>query len=167
MNIGWLYEKPFRKSNTGFSFTFFICWLYPANTTGYKSQTASAQEELRIAAATSACDTGLLDALNKKFEETNNVKIITTCRGTGKAIAAGELGEADVVMAQSVPDELQAVANGSFVNRRYMMYNYFVIVGPENDPAEIKNASNAPDAFRRIAARQSTFISRGDDSVVS
>lgn len=132
--------------------------------TGYKSQIVPAQEELRIAAATSTCDTGLLDTLNKKFEETNNVKIITTCEGTGKAIAAGQLGEVDVVMAQSIPDELQAVANGSFINRRYMMYNYFVIVGPEGDPAGIKNASNAPDAFRRIAAKQSTFMSRGDDS---
>ncbi|VVB91731.1 PBP superfamily domain protein [uncultured archaeon] len=132
--------------------------------TGNKSHIVPAQKELRIAAATSACDTGLLDTLNKKFEETNNVKIITTCEGTGKAIAAGELGEADVVMAHSVPAELQAVANGNFINRRYMMYNYFVIVGHESDPAEIKNASNAPDAFRRIAAKQSTFISRGDDS---
>jgi tungstate transport system substrate-binding protein len=132
--------------------------------TGYKSQIVPAQKELRIAAATSTCDTGLLDALNKKFEETNNVKIITTCEGTGKAISAGELGEVDVVMAQSVPDELQAVANGSFINRRYIMYNYFVIVGPESDPAGIKNASNAPDAFRRIAAKQSIFISRADDS---
>jgi tungstate transport system substrate-binding protein len=132
--------------------------------TGYKSQIAPAQEELRIAAATSTCDTGLLDTLNKKFEETNNVKIITACKGTGKAIAAGELGEVDVVIAQSIPDELQAVVNGGFINRRYMMCNYFVIVGPESDPAEIKNASNAPDAFRRIATKQSTFISRGNNS---
>jgi tungstate transport system substrate-binding protein len=106
----------------------------------------------------------LLGTLNKKFEETNNVKITTTCEGTGKAIAAGELGEVDVVMAQSIPDELKAVANGSFINRRYMMYNYFVIVGPESDSAGIKNASTAPDAFRRIAAKQSLFISRADDS---
>lgn len=132
--------------------------------TGNKSQIEPGQEELRIAAATSTCDTGLLDTLNKKFEEMYNVKIITICEGTGKAIAAGELGEADVVMAQSIPDELKAIANGSFINRRYMMYNYFVIVGPEGDHAEIKNASNAPDAFRRMAAKQSTFISRGDDS---
>lgn len=87
-----------------------------------------------------------------------------TCEGTGKAIAAGELGKADVVMVHSIPDELKAVANGSFINRRYMMYNYFVIVGPESDPAGIKNASNASDAFRRIATKQSTFISQGDGS---
>ena len=132
--------------------------------TGNKPQIAPTQEELRIAAATSTCDTGLLDTLNKNFEEMNNVKIITTCEGTGKAIAAGELGEVDVVVAQSVPDELKAVANGSFINRRYVMYDYFVIVGPKSDPAGIKNASNAPEVFRKIAVKQSTFISRNDDS---
>lgn len=120
--------------------------------------------ELRLATTTSTCDTGLLDVLNKKFEEANNVKILTICEGTGKAIATGELGAADVVMVHSVPAELRAVANRSFINRTYMMYNYFVIIGPENDPAGIKNATNATDAFRKIAAKQSPFISRGDDS---
>lgn len=121
-------------------------------------------QELRLATTTSTCDTGLLDVLNKKFEEANNVKILTICEGTGKAIATGELGAADVVMVHAVQAELKAVVNGSFINRTYMMYNYFVIIGPENDPARIKNASNATDAFRRIATKPSPFISRGDDS---
>ncbi|MCZ7397635.1 MAG: substrate-binding domain-containing protein, partial [Candidatus Methanoperedens sp.] len=63
-----------------------------------------------------------------------------------------------------VQAELRAVANGSFINRTYMMYNYFVIIGPENDPAGISNASNATDAFGKISARKTDFISRGDDS---
>ena len=121
-------------------------------------------QELRLATTTSTCDTKLLDTLNKKFEDENNVKILTVCEGTGKAIATGELGAVDVVMVHSVPAELKAVANGSFVNRTYMMYNYFVIIGPENDPAGIKNSINAADAFRRIAAKEAPFISRGDDS---
>jgi tungstate transport system substrate-binding protein len=123
-----------------------------------------APQELRLATTTSTCDTGLLDVLDRKFEDTNNVKILTVCEGTGKAIATGELGAADVVMVHAVQAELKAVANGSFINRTYMMYNYFVIIGPENDPAGIKNATNATDAFRRIAAKQAPFISRGDDS---
>ncbi|MCX9012837.1 MAG: substrate-binding domain-containing protein [Candidatus Methanoperedens sp.] len=130
--------------------------------TGNTSRTV--QEELRLATTTSTCDTGLLDILNKKFEEMNNVKVLTICEGTGRAISRGELGEADVVMAHAVPLELKAVANGSLINRRYMMYNYFVIIGPESDPAGIKSAASAPDVFRRIAAKQSPFISRGDDS---
>ncbi len=126
--------------------------------------TASAPQDLRLATTTSTCDTGLLDVLNKKFEEENNVKISTICEGTGKAIATGELGAADVVMVHAVQSELKAVANGSFINRTYMMYNYFVIIGPENDRAGIKNASNATDAFRNIAAKHAPFISRGDES---
>jgi tungstate transport system substrate-binding protein len=90
--------------------------------------------------------------------------MLVVCEGTGKAIATGELGAADVVMVHAVQAELKAVANESFINRTYMMYNYFVIIGPENDPAGIKNATNATDAFRRIAAKQSPFISRGDNS---
>ncbi|SNQ61031.1 substrate-binding domain-containing protein [Candidatus Methanoperedens nitratireducens] len=125
---------------------------------------SSAPQELYLATTTSTCDTGLLDVLNKKFEKENNVKILTVCEGTGKAIATGELGAADVVMVHAVQAELKAVANGSFINRTYMMYNYFVIIGHENDPAGIKNASNATDAFSRIAEKQSPFISRGDDS---
>ncbi len=142
--------------------------MTPSPTQGVTENTttpiSTASQDLRLATTTSTCDTGLLDALNKKFEDENNVKILTVCEGTGKAIATGELGAADVVMVHAVQSELQAVANGSFINRTYMMYNYFVIIGPENDPAGIKNATNATDAFRRIAATQSTFISRGDSS---
>ncbi len=102
--------------------------------------------------------------LNKKFEEEGNVTISVLCKGTGESIATGELGAADVVMVHAVPLELKAVANGSFLNRSYLMYNYFVIIGPQDDPAGIRNASNATDAFRRIAAKQAPFISRGDGS---
>ncbi|VVB96991.1 PBP superfamily domain protein [uncultured archaeon] len=135
----------------------------PGNTT-IPTPTVAAPQKLRLATTTSTCDTGLLDVLNKKFEQENNVEISTLCEGTGKAIATGELGAADVVMVHAVEAELKAVANGSFINRTYMMYNYFVIIGPENDPAGIKNASNASDAFKKIAAKQASFISRGDDS---
>ena len=124
----------------------------------------SVPQKLRLATTTSTCDTGLLDVFNKRFEEENNVEMSTICEGTGKAIATGELGAADVLMVHAVQSELKAVANGSFINRTYMMYNYFVIIGPENDPAGIKNASNATDAFRKIASKQAPFISRGDES---
>ncbi|MFA4955446.1 MAG: substrate-binding domain-containing protein [Candidatus Methanoperedens sp.] len=136
----------------------------PAINTTTLTSTAFSPQEIRLATTTSTCDTGLLDVLNKKFEDENNVKIFTVCEGTGKAIATGELGAADVLMVHAIQAELKAVANGSFINRTYMMYNYFVIVGPENDPAGIRNAGNATDAFRKIAAKQSPFVSRGDNS---
>lgn len=128
------------------------------------TSTISAPQNIRLATTTSTCDTGLLDVFNKKFEEENNVIISTICEGTGKAIATGELGAADVLMVHSVQAELNAVANGSFINRTYIMYNYFVIIGPESDPAGIGNASNATDAFIKIASKQSPFVSRGDNS---
>jgi tungstate transport system substrate-binding protein len=128
------------------------------------ASTKSAPQSMRLATTTSTCDTGLLDVFNKKFEEENNVIISTICEGTGKAIATGELGAADVLMVHSVKAELKAVANGSFINRTYIMYNYFVIIGPQSDPAGIGNASNATDAFIKIAAKQSPFVSRGDNS---
>ncbi|KAB2948335.1 MAG: ABC transporter tungsten-binding protein [Candidatus Methanoperedens nitroreducens] len=135
-----------------------------STTTPVSTISTSAPQKLRLATTTSTCDTGLLDVFNKKFEEENNVEMSTICEGTGKAIATGELGAADVLMVHAVQSELKAVANGSFINRTYMMYNYFVIIGPENDPAGIKNASNATDAFRKIASKQAPFISRGDES---
>lgn len=136
----------------------------PAGNTTTPAPTPLAPHELRLATTTSTCDTKLLDVLNKKFEEENNVKILTVCEGTGKAIATGELGAAEVVLVHAVDSELKAVANGSFINRTYVMYNYFVIIGPVSDPSGIKNAGNASDAFGRIAAEQAPFISRGDDS---
>ena len=122
------------------------------------------QEELHISTTTSTCDTGILDLLNKEFEVVNNVNILTICQGTGKAIATGELGAADVVFVHAPASELKAVDSGSFINRTYVMYNYFVIIGPENDSADIRNATNAVDAFRKIAGIQAAFISRGDES---
>ena len=127
---------------------------------------ASSQKpvELRLSTTTSTCDTGILDTLNRKFEEENNVRLLTICQGTGKAIATGEMGAADVVLVHAPASELKAVESGSFINRTYIMYNYFVIIGPENDPASIRTATNAVDAFGNIAGIQADFISRGDES---
>lgn len=141
------------------------CIQQTPNTTPATVHTPEQQpSELHLSTTTSTCDTGLLDVLNKKFEEMNNAKVLTVCQGTGKAIATGELGAADVVFVHAPPSELRAVANGSFINRTFVMSNYFIILGPEKDPAGIRNATSAADAFKRIAASKTPFISRGDDS---
>ncbi|MBE0520734.1 MAG: substrate-binding domain-containing protein [Candidatus Methanoperedenaceae archaeon] len=124
----------------------------------------NATEELRISTTSSTCDTGILDLLNKEFENANNAKILTVCQGTGKAIATGEMGAADVVFVHAPASELTAVEKGSFINRTYVMYNYFVIIGPGNDPAGIRATENAPEALGMIAGKEQPFISRGDDS---
>ncbi|MDF1558419.1 MAG: substrate-binding domain-containing protein [ANME-2 cluster archaeon] len=126
--------------------------------------TEEVQVEMRLSTTTSTCDTGLLDVLNAQFEAENNVKVLTLCQGTGKAIATGELGAADVLLVHAPSSELAAVERGNFIDRQFVTYNYFVIIGPLSDTANVKNATSAPDAFARVAAAQAPFISRGDDS---
>lgn len=121
-------------------------------------------QELRLSTTTSTCDTGLLDVLNSRFEQENNARVLTIPQGTGKAIATGELGAADVVLVHAPLLEEAAVDRGSFTNRTFVMYNYFVIIGPAADTADVRNATSAVDAFNRIAQSQAAFISRGDDS---
>ncbi|MCL7476380.1 MAG: substrate-binding domain-containing protein [ANME-2 cluster archaeon] len=119
---------------------------------------------MSLSTTTSTCDTGLLDVLNARFEEENNVKVLTLCQGTGKAIATGEMGAADVVLVHAPSSELKAMERGSFIDRQFVMYNYFVIIGPASDPANVTHATSATDAFTRIADAQAPFISRGDNS---
>ena len=84
--------------------------------------------------------------------------------GTGKALKLGEAGDVDVVLVHARSLEDKFVANGFGVNRRDVMYNDFVIIGPANDPAHVKSAKTAADALKGIAAAQAVFISRGDES---
>jgi len=84
--------------------------------------------------------------------------------GTGAALKLGETGDVDVVFVHARQLEDRFVAAGFGVNRRDVMYNDFVILGPANDPARVRGAATAAEAFRRIAAAQARFISRGDES---
>jgi tungstate transport system substrate-binding protein len=84
--------------------------------------------------------------------------------GTGKALKLGEQGGVDVVLVHAHALEDEFVANGFGINRRDVMYNDFVVIGPASDPADLRHAASAADAFKRIAAKRSRFISLGDDS---
>lgn len=84
-------------------------------------------------------------------------------RGTGAAIEMGRRGDADVAFVHAKEQELRAVEEGFFINRHEVMYNDFVIIGPDNDPAEIKGMRSVTDAFRKIS-ESSLFVSRGDNS---
>lgn len=117
-----------------------------------------------LATTTSTQDSGLLDEWVPMFEAENpyNVKVIAV--GSGQAMEMGRKGECDVMLVHSPADEEKMVAEGYAVNRRAVMHNYFIIVGPASDPAKVKEATSAADAFTRIANTQSKFVSRGDDS---
>ena len=123
-----------------------------------------AQDRLRMSTTTSTDNSGLLDVLLPPFEEAFRVKVDVIAVGTGKALALGANGDVDVVFVHARAAEDKFVADGFGVNRRDVMYNDFIIVGPEDDPAKVKEAKSAAEAFKKIAQAQAQFISRGDDS---
>lgn len=117
-----------------------------------------------LATTTSVNDSGLLDVLVPDFERVSGYGVKTIAVGTGKALAMGERGEADVLLVHAPSAEKELLARGAVSERTVVMHNYFALAGPPNDPAGIRGMKSAVDAIRRIAGTQSTFISRGDDS---
>ncbi len=121
------------------------------------------EKEVILATTTSTQDSGLLDVLVPMFEAKSGYRVKTIAVGTGQALAMGERGEADVLLVHAPEVEKKVVASGAMVNRRLVMHNDFVVVGPAEDPARIKGVQPA-EAFRRIAGAKALFVSRGDDS---
>jgi tungstate transport system substrate-binding protein len=120
--------------------------------------------ELVLATTTSTYDTGLLDAINSTFQESFSITVKTISQGTGAAIRTGRAGDADVILVHARGAEGEFIADGAGINRRDVMFNDFVIVGPEDDPAGINGMTSAREAFATIAEAEATFLSRGDDS---
>lgn len=125
---------------------------------------SSAVERLKMSTTTSTQDSGLLNHLIPAFEKKFNGKVDVIAVGTGQALKLGEAGDVDVVFVHARKLEDRFVADGFGVNRRDVMYNDFVIVGPHGDPAGISRAKSAAGALKLIAAREAVFISRGDKS---
>jgi len=124
----------------------------------------SAATRLKLATTTSTQAAGILDVLLPPFEKKCHCQVDVIAVGTGKALKLGESGDVDVILVHARPLEDRFVAAGFGINRRPVMYNDFVIIGPANDPAHIGGAKTALEAFKRIAAAQAPFISRGDES---
>ncbi|MGZ5100319.1 MAG: substrate-binding domain-containing protein, partial [Usitatibacter sp.] len=122
------------------------------------------EDTLRLATTTSTENSGLLRVILPKFEAASGLKVQVISVGTGKAMKLGENGDVDVVLVHSRPDEDRFVAAGYGVERRDVMYNDFVIVGPPSDPAGIRGMKDVIAAMRRILDAHATFVSRGDDS---
>jgi tungstate transport system substrate-binding protein len=123
-----------------------------------------AGERLRMSTTTSTENSGLLSVLLPPFEKKFDGKVDVIAVGTGKALRLGEMGDVDVVFVHARKLEDKFVANGFGVNRRDVMYNDFVIVGPPDDPAGVRKTQGAPEAFRAISSKGTPFISRGDES---
>jgi len=128
------------------------------------SPAAAQQKNVILATTTSTQDSGLLDVLNPMFEKKTGYMMKTIAVGSGQAMAMGEKGEADVLLVHSPEAEQKFVAAGYGINRRLVMHNDFIVVGPAADPAGIKSAKMTVDAFKKIAGAGAVFMSRGDNS---
>lgn len=124
----------------------------------------AAGERVRLATTTSTENSGLLDFILPVFTERYGIPVDVVAVGTGAALELGRNGDADVVMVHARSLEDQFVAEGHGVNRRDIMYNDFVILGPPSDPAGVSRAASASEMMQRIAEAEAIFISRGDDS---
>ena len=125
---------------------------------------AVGDDELVLATTTSTYDTGLLGALNPLFQESFGVQVRTISQGTGAAIRTGRAGDADLILVHARGAEDEFLEDGAGTNRRDVMFNDFVIVGPPDDPAGIGGIESATEAFTTVADAEATFLSRGDDS---
>jgi tungstate transport system substrate-binding protein len=117
-----------------------------------------------LSTTTSTQDSGLLDVLVPLFERQTGYTVKTIAVGTGQALALAARGEADVVLAHAPALEKKYVTEGKMLDRRLVMYNDFVIIGPADDPAKVKDTKKAADALKAIDASGSRFVSRGDNS---
>ena len=150
-------SEMFRKS-----IHYLICFILLLSLLG--SITGCTQQRLRMATTTSLYDTGLWGYLEPEFEEQYNVELDIMYAGTGKALEYGLRGDVDVITVHAKAREEEFVAESYGVKRVPFAYNYFLIVGPESDPAGIKGLS-PEEAFNKLMdTGEGSFVSRGDDS---
>ncbi|MGI5921687.1 MAG: extracellular solute-binding protein [Syntrophomonadaceae bacterium] len=135
----------------------------PQKETAEKNPPA-AVKELKLATTTSTQDTGLLDVIIPQFEKAYGYKVKVIAVGSGQAMEMGKKGDVDVLLVHARKSEDEFVAAGYGVDRKDVMHNDFILIGPENDPAKIKGQTDTAKALAAIAQTQSTFVSRGDDS---
>jgi len=126
---------------------------------------AGAQERfITLSSTTSTEDSGLFGHIIPLFRAARGIDVHVVAVGTGQALAIGQRGDADALLVHDRAGEDKFVADGYGIDRRDVMYNDFVIVGPKYDPARIRGLNSTREAFARIAAAQAPFASRGDDS---
>ena len=125
---------------------------------------AAFADNLKLAVTTSFQNSGLAEVLLPAIKEDTGLEVQLLVVGTGQAIRLGEAGDVDAVLVHSRAAEEAFVAAGHGTHRREIMYNDFVLIGPAEDPAGIKDATSAADALSRISDASAAFVSRGDDS---
>jgi tungstate transport system substrate-binding protein len=136
----------------------------PSPTTAPTQPPAPANPDLILATTTSTQDSGLLDDLIPVFEQKTGYHVKTVAVGSGQALQMGVDGNADVLLVHSPAAEKDFMAKNAGVDRRLVMHNDFIIVGPAEDPAGIKGLKTAAEAFKRLADQNAVFVSRADNS---
>lgn len=119
---------------------------------------------LRMSTTTSVNDSGLMAYLQPQFEKDTGYTLEITSAGTGAAIEKARMGDADMLLVHSKSAEEEFIGEGFGEERLPFMYNFFVIVGPADDPAGVAGSATAAEAFQKIADSGSLFVSRGDNS---
>ncbi|MBI4005857.1 MAG: substrate-binding domain-containing protein [Gammaproteobacteria bacterium] len=136
---------------------YITCYLWLINT-------AVAEEILRMATTTSTENSGLLSVLNPPFEQKTGVKVHVIAVGTGQALRHAENGDVDLVFVHDPEAEKRFVEFGHGIERKPVMHNDFILLGPQHDPAHAGDAASISEAMENINESKITFISRGDDS---
>jgi tungstate transport system substrate-binding protein len=131
---------------------------------GLVASAAAQQRYITVASTTSTEQSGLFKHLLPIFEKRTGIQVRVVALGTGQALDMGRRGDADVVFVHAKPLEEKFLADGFGVRRHDVMYNDFVIIGPQGDPAKLRGGKDAVEALRKIRAAQAPFVSRGDKS---
>ncbi|MDI6732485.1 MAG: substrate-binding domain-containing protein [Planctomycetota bacterium] len=131
----------------------------------HSNSCASREQTIILLTTTSVQDTGFLDKIIPLFQKKHpGYRVKTIALGSGEAMAMARKGEGDVLLTHSPQLEEEFIKEGFGISRKPLMYNYFIILGPSDDPAGVKSDSSAVEAFRRIYQTKSRFVSRGDNS---
>jgi tungstate transport system substrate-binding protein len=138
--------------------------LVSSSVTGFSTEASAAPARLLLATTTSVNDSGLLGVLLPAFGRIRTVPVEVVAVGTGQAFALARRGDADVLIVHEPIQELEFVRQGLGITRNCIAYNTFVIIGPSGDPAQVRSAPSAVEAFSRVARSRALFISRGDAS---
>jgi len=128
------------------------------------AQAAREAKVVILATTTSTQDSGLLETLVPVFQQESGYQVKTISVGSGQAMALGRRGEADVLLVHSPAEEQKLIDEGAGVNRRLVMHNDFVLVGPAGDPAKVRGSRTTAEALKKVAAAGAPFLSRGDSS---
>lgn len=159
-------KEPEQKYYTGTIINFVILILVISLITYalYQTGNPSPGKTLLLATTTSTANSGLLDEILPDFEDEFDATVKVIPVGTGQALEMGRRGDVDILMVHAPEREQEFIDQGYGAARYPVCYNYFVIIGPSNDPADLKNAPNSSEAMRMIFEGEFKFASRGDDS---